>query len=84
MAQNGISTSEPKESRRDLKLSLAAAKRQQVGTNGFRQYNIYESPGTVSPEEGRPWLLVPSGPASLLLTEDDMELMTEDGKNLIL
>jgi hypothetical protein len=84
MAQNGISTSEPKSDRRDLKLALAATKRQQTGTNGYRQYNVYESPGTVSPEEGRPWLLFASGPASLLLTEDDLELMTEDGKNIIL
>jgi hypothetical protein len=84
MAQNEISTSIPKSNRRDLKLALAAAKRQQVGTNGYRQFNVYESPGTVSPEEGHPWLLMPSGPASLLLAEDGTELMTEDGKNLIL
>ena len=56
MAQNQISTS-PKADRRDLKLALAASKRQQTGTNGYRQYNVYESPGTVSPEEGRPWIL---------------------------
>lgn len=84
MAQNEISTSIPKSSRKDLKLALASAKRQQVGTNGYRQYNVYESPGTVSPEEGRPWLLAASGPASFILTEDGLELMTEDGKNLIL
>lgn len=84
MAQNEISTSIPKSSRKDLKLALASAKRQQTGTNGYRQYNVYESPGTTAPEEGRPWLLVASGPASLLLTEDELELMTEDGKNLIL
>ena len=83
MAQNGISTS-PKADRRDLKLALAASKRQQTGTNGYRQYNVYEAPGTVSPEEGHPWLLFASGPASLLLTEDGLELLTEDGKNLIL
>ena len=84
MALNGISTTEPKSSRKDLKLALASAKRQQADTNGYRQYNVYESPGTVSPEEGRPWLLFASGPASLLLAEDGSELMTEDGKNLIL
>lgn len=84
MAQNGISTTEPKSSRKDLKLALASAKRQQVGTNGYRQYNVYESPGTASPEEGHPWLLAPSGPASLILTEDGLELMTEDGNNLTL
>lgn len=84
MAQNGISTTEPKSDRKELKLALAATKRQQTGTNGYRQYNVYESPGTVSPEEGRPWLMFASGPALLLLAEDGSELMTEDGKNLIL
>jgi hypothetical protein len=84
MAANEISTHFPKSERRDLKLAIAAAKRQLAGTIGYRQYNVYESPGTVAPEEGRPWLLYPSGPASLILLEDGSELMTEDNKNLIL
>jgi hypothetical protein len=55
MAANGISTHTPKSERRDLKLALAQTKRQAVGTNGYRQYNIYTPPGTTAPAEGRPW-----------------------------
>ena len=64
MAQNGISTevagdgSDPiatKLLRRDHKLALAQAKRQTVGTIGYRPYNVYTSPGTGSPAEGHPW-----------------------------
>lgn len=55
MAANGISNHTPKSERRNLKLALAQSKRQAVGTNGYRQYNIYTPPGTVAPAEGRPW-----------------------------
>ena len=55
MAANGISTHTPKSERKDLKLALAQTKRQTTGTNGHRQYNVYTSPGTVAPAEGRPW-----------------------------
>lgn len=55
MASNGISTHLPKSERRDLKLALAQTKRQAVGTNGYRPYNVYTSPGTKSPAEGHPW-----------------------------
>jgi hypothetical protein len=55
MAANGISTHSPKSERRDLKLAIAQTKRQAVGTNGYRPYNVYTSPGTVSPAEGHPW-----------------------------
>lgn len=61
MAANGISTelganpTATKLKRRNDKLALAKTKRQAVGTNGYRQYNKYTSPGTVAPAEGRPW-----------------------------
>lgn len=55
MATNGISTHSPKSERRDLKLALAQTKRQATNTNGYRPYNVYTSPGTVSPAEGHPW-----------------------------
>jgi hypothetical protein len=69
MSANGISTHSPKSERRDLKLALASAKRQgkTVATDGtitgsldstkpyYRPYNVYTSPGTVSPAEGHPW-----------------------------
>jgi len=61
MAANGISTevganaAATKLKRKNDKLALAKAKRQAVGTNGYRQYNKYASPGTVAPAIGRPW-----------------------------
>ena len=64
MSANGISTKtvgDPidwvatKAKRRDDKLDLAQTKRQTVGTQGYREYNVYTSPGTVSPAEGHPW-----------------------------
>ena len=60
MALNGISTHTPKSERRDLKLGIAETERQDVGTNGYRPYNIYTSPGTVSPAVGHPWTLDPN------------------------
>ena len=59
MAENGISYHLPKSERRDLKLALAETKRQAAGTQGFRPYNIYTPPGTVSPAEGHPWTKLP-------------------------
>ena len=53
MAANGISTLVNKEDRKTAKLNLAAAKRQQTGTNGYRELKYYV--GTVSPSPGRPW-----------------------------
>lgn len=45
------------------KIALAAAKRGQDGTIGYRMYNFYI--GSVSPAIGRPWALTYSGgPAS--------------------
>jgi hypothetical protein len=63
MAANGISTetvgspidwTATKAKRRDDKLALAQIKRQTAG-QGYRPYNVYTSPGTVSPAEGHPW-----------------------------
>jgi hypothetical protein len=69
MALNGISTERvapggvynaaaTKLKRRDDKLALAQTKRQATGTAGYRPYNVYTSPGTVSPAEGHPWTKV--------------------------
>ena len=64
MSANGISTetvgspidwAATKAKRRDDKLALAQTKRQATGTQGYRPYNVYTSPGTVSPTEGHPW-----------------------------
>lgn len=84
MSQNSISTHLPKSDRKDLKLALAQTKRQTTGTPGYRQYNVYEAPGTVAPEEGRPWLLYPSGPAMNLGLENGNDLTTENDNNIII
>jgi len=69
MSANGISTEtvgDPidwvatKAKRRDDKLALAQTKRQATGTQGYREYNVYTSPGTVSPTEGHPWTTTPT------------------------
>jgi len=60
MSANGISTLPTKAARRDAKLTLAAAKRYANGNTfsiSYRPYNLYISPGTVSPATGHPWLL---------------------------
>ncbi len=55
MSANNISSHLPKSERPALKLALAQIKRQAVGTTGYRPYNIYTPPGTVSPSTGHPW-----------------------------
>jgi hypothetical protein len=82
MAANGISTLVNKEDRRIAKLNLAAAKRQLIGTNGYRELNYYV--GTTSPEQGRPWSTfapIPSG--SQLDAEDGTDFVTEDDNNIV-
>jgi hypothetical protein len=50
----------PKSQRRDYKLTnIAKVDRQQVGTNSYRPYNQYTSPGTVAPTVGRPMTIDP-------------------------
>ena len=45
--------------KRDIKLGdIAQVERQAGGDNtspSYREYNVYTSPGTVSPDEGHPW-----------------------------
>lgn len=49
--------------KRDTKLNLIAEVERQAGgdtnSHSYRIYNIYTSPGTVSPNEGHPWLQAP-------------------------
>lgn len=71
MAQNGISTLADKASRRAAKLALAGAKRQAVGTPGYRINNFYI--GTVSPTPNRPW-------SQFMPTPHDAEFSTENGE----
>lgn len=60
MADNGISTHDPKSERAGLKLTLAAAKRATVETNGYRPYNIYDGTPSVAPVVGRPYEVDPN------------------------
>lgn len=57
MSANGISTLPSKENRKTAKLQLAAAKRRQINTTGYRSLRYYA--GTVSPIIGRPWKTTP-------------------------
>lgn len=53
---NAILNALPKNQRKDYKLShIAGPERQKVGTNSYRPYNQYSSPGTHSPTVGHPW-----------------------------
>jgi hypothetical protein len=54
MARNGISTLPTKAARKAAKLALAATKRTQVGTNGYRQFHIVDVTAK-SPTPHRPW-----------------------------
>lgn len=69
MAANGISTLPTKEARQIAKLNLAQSKRQLVGTQGYRQQNVYDvnalptkyqgndtvdNPGSL--QDSRPWI----------------------------
>lgn len=82
MAANGISTFEPASGRRDLKLALAQTKREAVGTQGYRPYNLYIPNGTVSPATGHPWLLGSS--INALLLEDGGDLLQENAGLILL
>lgn len=84
MAANGISTLPTKIARIEAKIALAQAKRQAIGTNGYRVLNYYI--GTVSPTPGRPWSETPpiaSGTnittedGNIVITEDNFEIVTE-------
>ena len=82
MALNGISTLANKQDRKAAKIALAATKRQQIGTPGYRVYNYYT--GSVSPEIGRPWsLFAPIESGFVLDAENDDDLITEAGDTII-
>lgn len=91
---NNIATFEPKNKRRDLKLFLSSAERQQSSTNEFREYNVYVPPDRPSGgegSEGHPWeipgeeLTAPASvslaytpPSTVTVGWDDLN-PTEDG-----
>jgi len=82
MSLNGISTLPNKIDRKNAKIALAEAKRQAIGTIGYRDLNHYA--GYASPVLGRPWSAFAPVPSGLpIIDEDntlgDIEFVTEDG-----
>jgi len=55
-----------------------------TSSSSYRQYHIYETPGTVSPAVGHPWLLNTTFTGSILLTESGNSLTDESGNILIM
>lgn len=82
MALNGISTLASKAARRAAKIALAEAKRQAIGTPGYRINNVYV--GTVSPTPNYPWSQFRTAPhdAEFLTENGEFYLETEDGLQL--
>jgi hypothetical protein len=82
MALNGISTLVNKQDRKAAKIALASAKRQVIGTIGYREYNTYV--GTVSPAIGRPWSTFAPVPSGYTIdAENGDDFITENGDTLI-
>jgi hypothetical protein len=82
MALNGISTLANKQDRKAAKIALSSAKRQVIGTPGYREYNTYV--GSVSPTIGRPWsTFAPAPHGAVIDAENGDDLMTENGDTLI-
>jgi len=82
MAANGISTLPNKQDRKIAKLNLAAAKRQQVGTLGYRVLNYYA--GFVSPVIGRPWsTFAPIPPGTAMADANGNTLVDEFGRIIV-
>lgn len=76
MAANGISTLPNKEDRKLAKLNLAATKRQQVGTPGYRALNYYA--GLVSPAIGRPWSTFAPIPPGTTMTDSNGNVLVDE------
>ena len=57
----GSISPDPALTKRDIKLGMIAQVERQAGGDtsspSYRPYNVYTSPGTVSPAEGHPWTL---------------------------
>ena len=75
MALNGISTLASKAARRAAKIALAEAKRQAIGTPGYRINNVYV---------GTAWSQFRTAPhdAEFLTENGEFYLETEDGLQL--
>jgi hypothetical protein len=81
MAANGISTLANKEDRKIAKMQLAALKRQQIGTPGYRELNYYA--GLVSPAIGRPWSTFAPIPAGTTITDENGNVLVDENGNII-
>lgn len=78
-----VGIEERRQFKRDIKLErIASVERYANGDTtspSYREYNIYETPGTVSPTPVHPWLSTATNTLSELLTEDGDYITTEDG-----
>jgi len=63
--------------KRDIKLSMIAQVERQTVGNSYRDYNIYETPGTNSPNDGHPWEL------SIMLTDESGNIITDENGNIL-
>ena len=68
--------------KRNIKLGLIAQVDRQTAGNAYRDYNVYSSPGTVSPATGHPWTLTAPAGQQITLT-DGSTLVTTTGDTLV-
>lgn len=78
-----------KQAKRDIKLSMIASVERHANNDPedhrYREYNMYISPGTVSPTVGRPFVLSSPYSEHYIVTEEDagVSITTEDGLILV-
>ena len=77
---------ERKLAKRNIKLDLIASVERyandDVTSPSYREYNIYEHPGTVSPAPHRPWQSEATDSLAQLLLESGEYLGTEDRREI--
>jgi hypothetical protein len=75
--------------KRNIKLELIASPERHAGNDTtdprYREYNMYISPGTVSPTMNRPWTISSPYSEHNIVTEQDdtIDLITEAGETLV-
>jgi hypothetical protein len=73
--------------KRDIKLGMIASQERYAGgdssSNSWRDYNDYESPGTVAPAVGRPWLTDATDHLSQFQTETGGNTIATEDNNEI-
>lgn len=66
-------------------LDVAEPVRQAFGTPSYREYNVFTTwaERTVAPTEGRPWRDGYDYPQAYITTQDERDLLTQDGLFLV-